>query len=120
MPGVSRDFNHDYDSDFGGGVGSPLPIVSQDFNHDYNFDFAGGFVGPTPPSVISQDFNYDYNSDFAGGFVPGIIIPPPPPPPPPPPDLTQSFPSEYIAVPANLLIQVRAEYRTIKIQPEGW
>jgi hypothetical protein len=112
MPG---DYNSDYGLDFSG------PAIPQDFNHDYNSDFAGGFINPPPPppgNVISKDFNYDYNSDFAGGYTPGIIVPPPPLP--VPGQTNQLFPSEYIAVPANRLIQVRVEYRTIKIQPEGW
>ena len=78
--------------------------MAGDYNINYGSDFSGG--------IIPQDFSYAYNSDFAGGYVPAVIIPPPP---------IQAYPSEYITVPRILTtMRVPPEYRTIKIQPEGW
>jgi hypothetical protein len=80
--------------------------MAGDYNKDYGFDFFGG--------LAPKDFSFAYNNDFSGGF------PPPPPPPPDIPPIIKYFPSEYVAVPANRAIHILAEYRTIKIEPEGW
>lgn len=76
--------------------------MPDDFNHDFGRDFAGG--------LISADFGNDFNHDFAGGYTPPIIPPPPP---------AVEYPSEYVAVPPMFAIQVPAEYRTIRIEPES-